>query len=468
MSGGASSAGFVAGAAVWDRTHARLTIGLLLTISITAFEALAVATVLPATAADLGGAADLGWYGWVFSGFMLANLVGIPAAGILADRGGPARPFVVGCILFAFGLFIAGMAPSMPVVVAGRIAQGFGAGALSSVAYVAVARGYDAPDQPRMLALLATAWVVPGLLGPSAAAALAHQLGWRSVFLLLVPVTAVAAVLAVQGLRDLASSSAKSDRASQRARMRTALQLALGAGIALLGAESHALLPALACAIAGVAIGFPALRRLLPAGTLSARPGVPAALAVKGLVTFAFFGAETFLPLALTSVRGASLAMAGVALTAGTLAWTSGAWIQERLVARVDRVVLVRWGLALTAVAIAGAGCVLVAPAPAAIAVASWAIAGLGIGLAYSTTTLIVFEGSVAGGEGAAASALQLANVLGVAFGTGVGGAVLGVATALGHSQTLAIAAIDALMLAAALVGLAVAARCGRKAAARA
>src|SRR5438046_7828552 len=108
MTAGEQATGVAAGAAVWDSAHARLTVGLLLTISITAFEALAVATVLPATAADLGGATG-SWYGWVFSGFMLANLVGIPAAGILADRGGAARPFIVGCVFFALGLVVAGL-----------------------------------------------------------------------------------------------------------------------------------------------------------------------------------------------------------------------------------------------------------------------------------------------------------------------------------------------------------------------
>jgi MFS family permease len=446
------------GTAVWDAAHRSLTIGLLLVISITAFEALAVATVLPATAADLGGDASLGWYGWVFSGFMLANLVGIPAAGHLSDRGGPAWPFIVGSALFAAGLLVAGLASSMPILVAGRIAQGLGAGALSSVAYVAVARGYDSADQPRMLALLASAWVIPGLIGPVAAAAVAHQLGWRAVYLLLVPMTLVAAMLAVKGLRELAPSSGSGGDASPGS-MRDAIQLAVGAGVAQLGAETHQLLPTFLCGVAGVIVGFPALRRLLPAGTLIAAPGAPAALAAKGLATFAFFGAEAFLPLALTTVRGETMVMAGAALTAGTLAWTTGAWVQERLAQRIDRVVFVRTGLAMLAVSIAGAGSVLFVPQPGIVAIAVWALAGLGIGVAYSTTTLIVFDLTPKGDEGGAAAALQLANVLGVAFGTGLGGAMLAIATSSGGSEASGIAAIDAVMVAVALLGAVVAGR---------
>ena len=61
-------------ALVWSRGRRALTAGLLVTASSGAFEALAVATVLPATVGEIGG---LELYGWAFSGFMLANLIGI-------------------------------------------------------------------------------------------------------------------------------------------------------------------------------------------------------------------------------------------------------------------------------------------------------------------------------------------------------------------------------------------------------
>src|SRR5512135_3558763 len=124
---------------VWGPDRRNLTIGLILTVSMAAFESLAVATVLPATVKDIGG---LEWYGWVFSGFMLANLVSITTTGRAADQQGVARPFMLGTGLFVLGLLGAGLAPAMTLIVASRIAQGLGAGAISSVAYVAIARAY--------------------------------------------------------------------------------------------------------------------------------------------------------------------------------------------------------------------------------------------------------------------------------------------------------------------------------------
>jgi len=206
--------------------------------------------------------------------------------------------------------------------------------------------------------------------------------------------------------------------------------------------------------LAGLAFAAPALGRLLPAGTLRAAAGAPAALAIKGLATFSFFGVETFLPLAMTTLRGQSIAMAGLALTAGTLAWVSGAWVQERLAQRVRPEAIVRWGLVSLGAAVVGAAAVLVAPHPTPVAVLSWTLAGLGIGAAYPATTLVVFQRTPKGDEGRSASALQLVNVLGVALGAGLGGVVLRTATRLGASEHVGVAAIDAVMLAGILLAL--------------
>src|ERR1700685_867072 len=95
--------------------------GVVLTITFVASEALAVVTVMPVVARDLGG---FRLYGWVFSAFMLGSVVGIVAAGRGADTRGPAIPFVAGLVLFGVGLAVAGLAPSMEVLVTGRVLQG--------------------------------------------------------------------------------------------------------------------------------------------------------------------------------------------------------------------------------------------------------------------------------------------------------------------------------------------------------
>ena len=129
---------------IWAPSRRALTVGLVLAVTFVAFEALAVATILPLVGRHLG---DVRLYGWVFSAFLLASLVGIVVAGTLADRVPLGRPMLAGLGLFAVGLVIGGTAPDMAVLVAGRAVQGLGAGVVPAVAYVAISRCY--PDQVR-------------------------------------------------------------------------------------------------------------------------------------------------------------------------------------------------------------------------------------------------------------------------------------------------------------------------------
>ena len=150
----------------WAPERRLLTVGLIGLVTAAAFEGMAVPTVLPELVRELGG---LDLYGWAFSAFWLTNIIGITLAGTDADRRGPGRALAVGVVLFAAGMVVAGVATEMPLVIAGRAIQGFGSGALGSVVYAAIARAYDPSARPRMIALVSSAWVVPGLVGPALA-----------------------------------------------------------------------------------------------------------------------------------------------------------------------------------------------------------------------------------------------------------------------------------------------------------
>ncbi|HEX5578414.1 MAG TPA: MFS transporter, partial [Candidatus Limnocylindria bacterium] len=152
----------------WSPGSRLLTIGLTFMVTVTAFEGLAVPTVLPDTLGEFGPSV-LPLYGWAFAGFFLAQLVGIAVAGLEADRRGATPPLLVGAFLFAAGLVVSGLAPGMEWVVVGRVIQGLGAGAIYAIVYVIIGRGYDTAAQPLMIAIISSAWVVPGLIGPALA-----------------------------------------------------------------------------------------------------------------------------------------------------------------------------------------------------------------------------------------------------------------------------------------------------------
>ncbi len=145
----------------------------------------------------------MAWYGWVTTSFFLGTMIGIVFAGGQADRHGLGRPYVVGLILFAVGLVVAGLAPSMPVLVVGRFVQGFGAGVVPAIGYVAIGRVYPIDVRPRMFAVLSTAWVVPGVIGPALAERVSAWVSWRAVFLGLLPLVAVAGSLIIPQMMRL-------------------------------------------------------------------------------------------------------------------------------------------------------------------------------------------------------------------------------------------------------------------------
>jgi MFS family permease len=192
----------------------RLAIGLFLAISATAFETMSVGTVLPTIAEHFHGDR---LYGATFVAYMLANLLSLVTAGSRADRGGLAAPFGLGAVSFAVGLVVAGAAPSMAVVLLGRALQGAGTGVFSTLSLVAVRRAYDDTHQRRMYAVLSTAWVLPSLIAPFAAGWITSTLGWRWVFVGLVPLAGVVVVLTLPALAviDRTHAIPSSARASQ-------------------------------------------------------------------------------------------------------------------------------------------------------------------------------------------------------------------------------------------------------------
>ena len=416
-----------AGEGLWSPRHRTLTVGLVLTITLVAFEALAVSTIMPIVADELGG---LELYGWVFTAFMLGSLIGIVVSGGFIDGRGLGPTFAGGIGLFAIGLVVGGFAPSMLILVVARFVQGLGAGAIPPIAYVAIGRRLPERLRPQMFATLSTAWVLPGVIGPAIAGFIGETFDWRAVFLGLLPLIALAALIAFPAVRlvgapttMVAAEAAAS--ASFRRRFPLALMVAAGTGLFLAGLTSGQPLAMVALVVVGLVFALPALRALTPPGTLRAARGMPAAILTRGILTFAFFGVDAYVALALVSGRGQTVTQAGISLTAATLTWTAGSWVQARLSGRYPPERFVQTGLAVAVLGLAAFGVVLLPEISPWLAIPTFGLAGLGMGLAYAPLTLIVLRDAAPGEQGSASSALSLTDSLGTALGTGVTGALV-------------------------------------------
>jgi MFS family permease len=201
----------------------------------------------------------------------------------------------------------------------------------------------------------------------------------------------------------------------------------------------------------------PALRRLLPAGTLLAVRGLPTIVLSRGLLSGAFFAVEAYLPLTLTEVHGSSPTLAGLPLTIGALGWAAASAWQGRH-PDYPRHRLLRIGFLLVAASLAGVTLVAFEQVPYWLVLPAWTVGGLGMGMAMPSLSVRLLELSPPSDRGFNSAALQIWDMLMVAGCIGFGGVLL-LAIASTAEPTPAVVVLNLLMAGLAVLGAVLAAR---------
>ena len=403
-----------------DRQQRLMAIGLVLGVTMVAFEITAVLTTLPTITDQLHGDS---LYGVALACYTLANLVALVVTGELTDRYGPARPYLASLAVFAGGLVVAATASSMALVVLGRTLQGAGTGGLAPIAYVLVKKAFPTDRQPAMYAYLSAGWVLPSLIAPAIAGTITDQLGWRWVFWCLLPLIPVVAFITVRPMRAYTSTTTGVVRHS---RIGAAVLAAAGIGSFVTSLQFSNPIAAVGGAAFGLAIGLPSLRRLLPAGVHRAVRGLPAIVLCRIIATAAFLGADSFIPLAADRIHGTSPTVQGFVIIGASLTWTCGQWFVARHPG-IDPRRAVRWGFATMAIGLAASTPVLAAGWPLWATFFTWAIGGFGMGLLFNPTTVTAMSHADVGAEGLVSSQVNLADAVGFSMMGGVGGAMVAV-----------------------------------------
>jgi MFS family permease len=410
---------------IWSGSLLWMTIGANALIFLAAFDALAVTTIMPTVARELDGAS---LYSAAFSSTLAAGVIGTVAAGARSDRHGPVAPLVTAVVVFVAGLAIAATAGTMPLFVVGRFLQGLGMGAAIVAIYVIVARVYPPELHTRVFATFAAAWVVPGLVGPVAAGAVADGPGWRWVFVgvsVLVVVALVAIAPSLRRLRRTPPPARDGNGPVPTARIVRDLALATLLALAVVGIGAAEELPAWAgwavaggCLVAAVLL----FRPLLPRGTLTARRGLGATILLRGTIAAAFFSTGVRLPYLIQAHYGLTPWQAGAILTIGSIAWAAASVLQPRLSARVSETrALVAGALLLTAgVALQLATAALTLNI--AVAGVGWLLAAGGMGTIYPRLSTMMLGHSTPGDQGFNSSALSNIESVGGATAIALGG----------------------------------------------
>ncbi|RII15040.1 Multidrug resistance protein 3 [Streptomyces sp. YIM 130001] len=181
------------------RRRGAVVAALMLSMALAALDSTIVSTAVPQIVGDLGG---FSVFSWLFSGYLLAVTVTLPVYGRLSDTFGRKPVLIAGSALFLLGSLLCALAWDMTALIAFRIVQGLGGGAIQGTVQTLAADLYPLKERPKIQAKLSTVWALSSVAGPAVGGLLAGYADWRWIFLINLPVGAVALWLIVRHLHE--------------------------------------------------------------------------------------------------------------------------------------------------------------------------------------------------------------------------------------------------------------------------
>ena len=416
----------------WAPEYRRLSTGIVALVSVFGFEGIAIAAVMPVAATDLNAISN---YAVTFTSFTMASLLGMSFAGLWANKLGLAKVVIFAIATLAIGSLVAGLAPNLAVLTIGRSLQGFAMGLDLVTMYVVIGRMYPEALRAKALGMLAAAWVVPGLIGPGLAGLLVEMSSWRMTLWIVPLLLVIPTMLLIPELKKLplVPSLARPDARKQI----VAVLVAIAALALLQGGASHVgRWPTLNIVlIAIVSLSFAAWTTtvLMPKGFLRIAPGIPAVVGMRGVIAGAFFAAEIYVPLALQEIRGVSVALSGGVLTAATITWFAGSWLQGSHRLKLSREQILVIGVLMTTLGIALIPLAVFVPnsigMAALLASLVWGVSAFGMGICFPTLGVLMLDKSLETEHARNSASLQMSDSFGVIIATALAGSLLSVAS---------------------------------------
>jgi EmrB/QacA subfamily drug resistance transporter len=398
----------------------------MLATGLVAIDATIVATAVPSIVEDIGGFAS---FPWLFSAYLLAQAVSVPVYAKLSDVVGR-KPMILGGIgLFLLGSILCGLAWSMPALIAFRVLQGLGAGAVQPVAITIAGDIYTLAERAKVQGYLASVWAVSSVVGPTLGGVFASLGIWRWIFLINIPLCLLAGWMLLRTFHE------NVERTKHRIDYLGAGLLTISLSLLILGAlqggQAWAWDSTISiCVFAGGAVLFVAFllverkvaEPILPPWVVSRR-----LLATTAMISFGvgavMLGLTTYVPTFLEGSLKTSPLLAGLALAALTIGWPISASQAGRLYLRIGFRNTASIGIAITVIGAAVLALTASTPSILLVAMACF-IVGLGLGL-VATPSLIAAQTSVEWNERGVVTGTNLfARSIGSSIGVAVFGAI--------------------------------------------
>ncbi len=423
-----STAPASAAAAINRRQLSWLIAGLMLGLFLSATESSVIATALPTMAGDLGGASKLSW---VVSAYLLTSTVVTPLYGKLSDLFGRRIVYQASISLFILGSLLCGVSQTMTQLVAARAVQGMGGGGLMSLAFVILGDVLSPRERGRYMGLFTGVFAFSSVTGPLWGGLLVDTVGWRWIFLLMLPLGAITLAVTSVGLRlPFIVRRRPIDWIGAGLLVATATCLLM---VPIWGGHTFAWSSAPLLGVAGLGLVFGvalvlqerrAPEPILPLRLFSDRT-VSAFFGMGFGLMFSLIGVSTFMPLFLQVATGASATRSGLMMVPQSFSISVTATLSGLLVSRTGRY---KWTL-IAGPIIASVGLLLLSTIDST--TNAWGLApylvimGFGTGLAFPNMTVGVQNAVEITDLGVATSTSNFFRNMGAAFGAAFLGALL-------------------------------------------
>src|SRR4051812_8442025 len=400
----------------------------MVTLLLAALDQTIVATSLPRIVGDLGGITQ---YSWVFTAYMLTSTVTVPLYGKLGDVYGRKNLFLFAIVVFLIGSALCGAAQSMTQLVLFRAVQGIGAGGLFPLSLAVIGNIVPPRDRGRWQGLIGAVFAASSIIGPAVGGFIVDNASWRWVFLVNLPVGAVAlVVIAITMPRRAALTEHAIDwlGAGLLAGGTAALLMGLVWGGKQYAWTSWHVLGSLAvAAVLLIAFAFQERRAaepILPFHILR-NPIVAGSVACMALVGMAMFGTISYVPLFVQGVIGSSATSSGVVLTPLMLGAVTTSLLTGQMISRTGRY---RWNVVFGPLVLA-LGMYLLSRmdvnTTSGEAARNMVIAGIGIGSMMQVFVISVQNAVSRAQIGAATALTQFSRQMGATIGVTVIGAIV-------------------------------------------
>ena len=396
-------------------------VALMSVIAIASYNNLSAAAALPDIGDDLG---DIGLLPFVITIELLTSAVAVLAAGPIVDSLGARRVFRVASSGFIVTSLLVAAAPTMPLLLVARGVQGVFAGAIMTVAVASIGLAIPPHLRPRAFALTSGVWGVMGVAGPAIAAVFVATVGWRAIFLVNLPVTALAVVIGWHRIPD------RPDGATHQNVDRIGLAFVAVITTAALALATYS--PAvIAGATAILALTVPLYvrwSRRTPDPVVRLHHLVEDRYRTVHLTSMAVLaggvGANSFLPLYLRTNRGQSAGLAAFGVLYLTVGWSTSAYVSSRLQERWTGEWVTLLGSAIATPGIVFAAACIHLDAAVGIVYAAFFWVGAGVGMVTSTGAALLQSRTGHAEMGRLNAAHQFLRTLAITFGIAAVGAI--------------------------------------------